>query len=234
MTGLNRLFSYYPLLLTAGVCAALLALAQWPSGWTVFLLLAVLYLVPPITLRILLRWKPLTYGVTRADDRTFSPWLAAHHIQAFYDALPQLEALLRVIPGFYSLWLRLWGSRVGYGVEWSVNSSILDRNLMEIGNRVVFARQVELAAHVRRKTEGGGTRILVRPVRIGSYAFLGAGARIGPGANIPANAQVPALAVVDVNEVFGEGERHPALEESEFELVANPPQLPALPAEPPR
>jgi acetyltransferase-like isoleucine patch superfamily enzyme len=117
------------------------------------------------------------------------------------------------------MWLRRWGSRVGYGVEWSVNVSILDRNLMDIGNRVVFARQVELAAHVRRKTEGGGSRVLVRPVRIGSYVFLGAGCRIGPGASIPANAQIPALAVVDVNEVFGEGERHPAPEEAEFELV---------------
>lgn len=217
MTALDRLFSYFPLLLTIAASFALVALAAWPSGWTIALFIAVLYLLPPIVLRIVLRWAPIKPGVADIGKK-FSPWLASHHIQVFYDALPFLESLLRVIPGFYSMWLRLWGSRIGYGVEWSVNCSILDRNLMEIGNRVMFARLVELAAHVRRKTEGGGSRVLVRPVRIGSHAFLGAGARIGPGASVPGNASIPPLAVVDVNEVFGEGDRHPTPEEAEFEM----------------
>jgi acetyltransferase-like isoleucine patch superfamily enzyme len=219
MTFVDRLFSYFPLIMTVAAFVALGLFAAWPSGWTALLLIAVLYLAAPITLRILMRWTPIKPGIATIDGRKFSPWLAAHHIQVFYDALPYLEALLRVIPGFYSTWLRLWGSRIGYGVEWSVNVSILDRNLVDIGNRVVFARQVELAAHVRRKTEGGASRVLVRPVRIGSYAFLGAGVRVGPGAVVPANAAIPALAVVDVNEAYGEGERHPDAEEAAFELV---------------
>jgi acetyltransferase-like isoleucine patch superfamily enzyme len=224
MTALDRLYSYYPLLLTLAASLALAALAAWPSGWTIFLLIAVIYLLPPIFLRILLRWSAITIGVSKIDGRKFSPWLAAHHIQAFYDALPFLEALLRVIPGFYSMWLRLWGSRIGYGVEWSVNVSVLDRHLMDIGNRVVFSRQVELSAHVRRKTEGGSL-VLVRPVHIGGYAFIGAGAQVGPGASIPSNANVPPLTIVDVNEVYGEGERHPSPDEAQFELVAGPAAL---------
>ncbi len=219
MTALNRLFSYFPLLLTIAAAGALGALAAWPSGWTVFLFVGVLYLLPPMVLRILLRWAPILPGVTKIDGREFSSWLAAHHIQVFYDALPYLEALLRVIPGFYSMWLRLWGSRIGYGVEWSVNCSILDRNLVDIGNRVVFSRLVELSAHARRKTEGG-ILVLVRPVRIGSYAFLGAGARVGPGAVVPHNAATPPLAVVDVNETFGEGPRHPSPEEAAFDILS--------------
>jgi hypothetical protein len=227
MTALNRLYSYFPLLLTLAASLALAALAAWPSGWTIFLLVAVIYLLPPLFLRILLRWSPITIGVSKIDGRKFSAWLAAHQIQAFYDALPFLEALLRVIPGFYSMWLRLWGSRIGYGVEWSVNVSVLDRNLMNIGNRVVFSRQVELSAHVRRKTEGGSL-VLVRPVHIGGYAFVGAGAQVGPGASIPSNANVAPLAIVDVNEVYGEGERHPSSDEAQFELAAGP----AAPAQP--
>lgn len=216
MSALNRFYSYFPLLMTVAAFGALGLFAAWPSGWTAFLLIAVLYLVAPITLRILQRWSPIAEGVSQIDERKFSPWLASHHIQAFYDALPFLEALLRVIPGFYSMWLRLWGSRVGYGVEWAVNVSILDRGMMEIGNRVVFSRQVELAAHVRRKTEGGASRVLVRHVRIGSYAFLGANVHVSAGAVVPANAQVPALAVVDANETFGEMQRHLKPEELEF------------------
>lgn len=218
MTGWDRLFSYFPLLMTAASFTALGVFAAWPSGWTVFLLLFVLYLLPPIVLRILLRWTPLQFGVSCIDGQKFCPWMAAHHIQAFYDALPYLESLLRVIPGFYSMWLRLWGSRVGYGVEWPVRIDVLDRNLMEIGNRVTFDREVELAAHVRQKQDGGGSRVLVRPVRIGGHAYIGAGARIGPGAIVPHNANVPALTVVRVNETFGEAVRHPEKDEAQFAL----------------
>jgi acetyltransferase-like isoleucine patch superfamily enzyme len=218
MTFADRLFSYFPLLMfVAGFCAAGV-FAKWPSGWTAALMVAVIYVFPPVVHRILMRWAPIKEGVSVIDGRKFSPWLASHNIQAFYDALPFLESMLRVLPGFYSLWLRLWGSRVGYGVEWAVRLDILDRNLMDIGNRVVFSREVELAAHVRRKTEGG-SRVLVRRVRVGSYAFLGAGVRAGPGAAAPANAQVPALAVIDVNETFGEAVRHPSPEEAEFALA---------------
>jgi hypothetical protein len=218
MTGWDRLFSYFPLLMTAASFAALGVFAAWPSGWTVFLLLVVLYLLPPIVLRILLRWAPLQLGVACIDGRKFCPWLASHHIQAFYDALPYLESLLRVIPGFYSMWLRLWGSRVGYGVEWHVRMDVLDRNLMEIGNRVTFDREVELAAHVRQKMDGGGSRVLVRPVRIGGHAYIGANVRIGPGAVVPHNANVPALTMVRVNETYGEAVRHPDKDEAQFAL----------------
>jgi len=218
MTAADRLFSYFPLMLTAAAFAALGVFAQWPSLWSALLLLFIVYLLPPIVLRIVFRWAPLKLGVSAIDGRKFSPWLASHHIQAFYDALPYLESLLRVIPGFYSMWLRMWGSRVGYGVAWPVRMDVLDRNLMEIGNRVVFEREVNLAAHVRQKTEAGGARVLVRLVRIGGHAFIGAGARIGPGASVPANASVPALAVVGVNEVFGQAARHPEQEEAQFAL----------------
>jgi hypothetical protein len=216
MTFWDRLFSYFPLIMAAASFAAFGVFAAWPSGWTVLLLTFVVYLFPPLVLRIMLRWAPLHPGIACIDGRKFCPWLAAHHIQAYYDALPFLESLLRVIPGFYSMWLRLWGSRVGYGVEWPVRIDVLDRNLMDIGNRVIFSREVELSAHVRQKLEGGGSRVLTRQVRIGSHAFIGAGARIGPGAMVPHGANVPALAVVGVNETFGEAVRHPEKDEAQF------------------
>ncbi len=218
MTAADRLFSYFPLMMTVVSVAALGVFAAWPSPLSGLLPVFVIYLLPPMVLRILFRWAPLKNGVSRIDGKSFSAWLASNHIQAFYDALPFLEALLRVIPGFYSLWLRMWGSRVGYGVTWPVRIDVLDRNLMDIGNRVTFEREVQLAAHVRQKLDGGGSRVLVRPVRVGSYAFIGAGARIGPGAVVPHNANVPALAVVDVNQAFGGPTRHPEAEEAQFAM----------------
>lgn len=218
MTGADRVFSYFPLMMTAASLTALGIFAQWPSVLSAALLLFIVYVLPPIVLRVMLRWAPLQQGIACIDGRSFCPWLASHHIQAFYDALPYLESLLRVIPGFYSMWLRMWGSRVGYGVEWPVRIDVLDRNLMDIGNRVVFSREVELAAHVRQKMDGGGSRVLVRTVRIGGYAFLGAGVRVGPGASVPHNANVPAMTLVGVNEAFGETVRHPVKDEADFAL----------------
>jgi acetyltransferase-like isoleucine patch superfamily enzyme len=216
MSRWNRLFSYFPLLMTVATFAALGVFARDPSIWTLLLLLSVLYVVPPIVQRVMFRWAPLKLGVSTIDERKFSSWLAAHHIQAFYDALPQLESLLRVIPGFYSMWLRGWGSRVGYGVEWPVRLSVFDRNLMDIGNRVVFSRGVELSAHCRNKMEQATSRVLLREVHIGSHAFLGAGARLDAGASIPSNASVPEHAVVGVNITFGGTAHHPAPEDAEF------------------
>ena len=218
MTLGDRVFSYFPLMMTAATFTALGVFAQWPSLWTVLLLLFIIYGLPPMVLRVMFRWAPLKIGVSAIDGRAFNAWLAAHHIHAFYDALPYLESLLRVFPGFYSMWLRMWGSRVGYGVVWPVRIDVLDRNLMDIGNRVTFEREVELAAHVRQKMDGGGARVLVRPVRVGGYAFIGACARIGPGATVPHNANVPAMAVVGVNETYGETVRHPEREEAQFAL----------------
>jgi len=216
MNTANRLFSYFPLLMTVLSLAAMGMFGRWPSLWTAALLLFIIFFLPPIVQRVMLRWSAMKQGVAELDGRAFSPWLASHHIQAMYDALPFLESLLRVFPGFYSLWLRMWGSRVGYGVEWAVRMDVLDRSLMDIGNRVVFEREVELAAHVRKKTDGGRTRALVRGVRIGSYAFLGAGSRVSAGASIPSNASVPEMTMVGVNEVFGDAVRHHEPAEAEF------------------
>jgi hypothetical protein len=216
ITAADRLFSYFPLLMTVLSLAALGVFAQWPSPWSAILLLFILYIVPPTVQSVMFRWAPLKQGVSEIDGRTFSPWLASHNIQAFYDALPYLESLLRVFPGFYSMWLRMWGSRVGYGVEWPVRMDVLDRSLMDIGNRVLFSREVELAAHVRKKTDGGRSRVLVRQVRIGSYAFIGPGARVCAGASVPSNASVPELKIVGVNEVFGDAVRHHEQVEAEF------------------
>jgi hypothetical protein len=216
MTAWNRLFSYFPLIMFVASLTVAGVFAAWPSLWSAALLIFVLYLAPIMVQRIMFRWAPLQHGIGCIDGRQFCSWLAAHHIQAFYDALPFLESLLRVFPGFYSLWLRMWGSHIGYGVEWPVRMDVLDRGLMDIGNRVVFSREVELAAHVRQKMDGQGSRVLVRPVRIGSYAFIGAAAHIGPGAVVPANANVPPSAVVRVNESFGDAVRHPERDEAEF------------------
>jgi hypothetical protein len=195
MTLGGRLVSLFPLAMLAAAIAALAAFAAHPNLWSALLVGAVLYLPPPIAMRIHEAYRPLQEGLTRLDGPDYSPWWAAHQFQVFYDALPFLEAALRIAPGFYSMWLRLWGSRIGYGVHWPPRLHVVDRSLMEVGNRVIFGRNVECSAHLTRR-KGNELVLLVRRIRIGNSCFIGEGARIGAGATLPSGEIVPAAAVI--------------------------------------
>jgi hypothetical protein len=203
MTLGGRLVSFFPLAMIVAGIAALAVFAAWPNAWSALLVIAVLYLPPPIALRIHEGSSPLGEGVTRLDGPDYSPWWAAHQFQAFYDAMPFLEAGLRVVPGLYSVWLRLWGSRIGYGVHWPARMHVLDRSLLEIGNRVVFGRNVELSAHLTRR-KGDALRLLVKKIRIGNSCFVGEGARLGPGATVASGETVPAGAALGADDVIGD------------------------------
>jgi len=209
----------FPFGMIAATIISLSFFAAWPSIWTVSLVLFIVYLAPPIAFRIHNVFAPLREGVTRLDGPGYSPWWGAHQIQVFYDTLPFLEAMLRVIPGWYSMWLRLWGSRVGFGVHWTPRVEIVDRSMMDIGNRVVFGHKVECYAHViRMKSTPGGEqmKLLVRKIYIGRNCFIGAGSRLGPGARIPQNERVPALTDVGVNETFNGATLQTTAEEADM------------------
>jgi hypothetical protein len=111
-------------------------------------LLAVLYLVPVATYRLHGALWPLVEGASRIDAPRYAPWWGGHQCQLMYSALPALEAALRLVPGLYSGWLRLWGSRVGRGVYWTPLVEITDRSLLEVGDGVVFGHRVACYAHL--------------------------------------------------------------------------------------
>jgi acetyltransferase-like isoleucine patch superfamily enzyme len=118
-------------------------------------------------------------------------WWIAHQLQLVYAALPFLEALLRLVPGLYSVWLRLWGSSIGKRVYWTPLVEILDRHMLSVGDDVVFGHQVCCTSHIIRKKTNGDLVLMVRPTRIEAGVLIGARARIGPGVKIPAKSVVP-------------------------------------------
>ena len=73
MTPADRLFSYFPLMMTVASLTALGVFAQWPSLWSAALLIFVIYFMPPMVQRIMFRWAPLKHGISPIDGRTFSP-----------------------------------------------------------------------------------------------------------------------------------------------------------------
>ncbi|MBI1188407.1 MAG: hypothetical protein GC206_13935 [Alphaproteobacteria bacterium] len=197
--------SAFPFAMVAATIIALGFFAAWPGLWTIALLLFLVYLAGPIAFRIHSMFAPLREGVSRLDAPGYSPWWGARQIQAFYDALPFLEGVLRLMPGWYSMWLRLWGSRIGFSVHWGGRIDVIDRSMLDIGNRVIFDRNVELCAHVMRVRPGPGgdeVKLLVRKITIGKNCFIGESARLGPGARVLPGERVPARASIGVNETF--------------------------------
>jgi hypothetical protein len=198
MSRLAMLWGLYPLLLQGSAlgCIMWLVLARQP--WALVGLLLLLYAVPPLTFRMHERLWPLEHGGAKLVGKRYVPWWGGYQIQLLYLTWPQLEALLRSIPGVYSAWLRLWGARVGKGVVWTPQVEITDRSLLEIGDDVVLGHQVKIFGHIIRPTRQGNLLLFVRPVQIGAGAFIGAGSALGPGVRVRPAGNLPAQTVVPV------------------------------------
>jgi hypothetical protein len=200
MTVMGRLISFYPALVLSLAAALLIWLIFRPSPLHPLALVFVIYLLPPLTLRLHNRIWPLGEGLMNLAEPKYSAWWGTHQIQLLFIALPQLEAILRLIPGGYSAWLRLWGSKIGHNIYWTPNIEITDRSMIEVGNRVVFGHKCKLLGHAI-KPKNGVAMLYLRKIKIGSDVFIGAGSRIGPGAVIEDGVYLPILSDVYINQV---------------------------------
>lgn len=200
MTLRGRLIALFPLLILS-LCVVIVSLAitQQRAAWLLLLPITV-YLIPPLCFRLHQSSAPLREGLHSLDAPGYSPWWGSLQLQNIFNALPALEAILRIVPGCYSSWLRLWGSKVGSHVVWTPQVEISDRSLLEIGDRVVFGHKVALFSHVVDKHAQHGFRLYLKRVHIGDAVFLGAGCRLGPGSYIAEGTRLPVLTDVYVNE----------------------------------
>ncbi len=88
------------------------------------------------------------------------------------------------------LYMRLNGAHIGRSV-WVNSLSIMDHNLLELGDGAVIGSDAHIAGHI---VEGGVLK--TAPVHIGRGVTIGIGTVIGIGAQIGDHAQVGALSVV--------------------------------------
>lgn len=193
----GRLLTFFPALVIACAGGAFVGAVVTRSPLWLLAFLSCLYGLPLLTFRVIDLIRPLREGRSYLDGSRYSPWWGSHHIQRIYIAFPQLESLLQLIPGAFSLWLRLWGSRVGRRVHWTPRVEIADRSLLEVGDDVVFGHKIECYAHAI-KPRRGRLILYVRRIRIGSRVFLGAGTRIGPGASVGDDTFVPLLSDISI------------------------------------
>jgi hypothetical protein len=160
------------------------------SSIIVFIILYI-YLLPPLLFRVLHLFCKIEPGGYRLSDKELLIWWYGAQLQLLFARLPFLEEFLRIPPFIYSMWLRLWGAKIGKLVYWSPRIEILDRNMIEIGDRTVVGYGSKLTSHLINKE-----KIFLAKISIGADALIGGESKIAPGCIIEDKAIVPALAVL--------------------------------------
>jgi hypothetical protein len=155
--------------------------------------IAILYLLPPLAilpLRIRHRLTDTKYPLESAE---FLRWWYVAQWQVVFNRLPLLEEVLRLIPGAYSLWLRLWGASIGAFVYWSPGMRIFDRPFVEIGDRVAIGIDTKLYSHFLSRSTSGTTDLYLAPIAIGNDALIGGCGLLTAGVRVAACEQTPSV-----------------------------------------
>lgn len=199
MTLRSRLLALFPMLVGAAALASLVWFVLAPHWLPALSFVFLLYGLPLLAFRLHERLWPLQEGFSSLTGGDYSPWWGGHQIQLIYMAFPALETVLRLVPGLFSLWLRLWGSEIGRGIYWTPHLQVGDRSMLKLGEGVVVGQSNGIFGHIIQP-KASGLLLLVRRVEIGAGAFIGAGGYIGPGVRIEAGAVIEAGARLKPNE----------------------------------
>jgi hypothetical protein len=201
---------FIPMLHVVATLAPIVLAATGRTGWrTAWLAPAVLFLVPPLAVRLIALARPLPAGRVDLESTSFLSWWFSAQCQVVFTRLPFLEELLRLVPGLYSLWLRLWGAKVGALVYWSPGVAILDRPLARVGSRVIFGAGARLNAHVLAPDARGKATLHVAPISIGDDVLIGGYSLLLPGCDIAPGEVTPPFRSIHAFSRFEHGRRVP-------------------------
>lgn len=189
MTWGGRLAGAFPLLYLSAILFWIGLIFQSPAWWRLPVLLGLIYLVPLALFRLHELVFPVREGSWDLSAKVYNPWWTSHMLQLPFIAVPWLEGVLHLVPGLFSAWLRAWGAKIGRGVYWTPRVEVLDRNLVEIGDRVLLGHLTAMSSHMVAEVDGK-PRLILKKVVIGAGAFVGADTQLGPGAQIAESARV--------------------------------------------
>ena len=195
MTLFGKLITLFPGLHALLVIASAGFFILEPSWSRASLIPLAIYIFPLVAYHVHQMIAPVVEGESSIIG-SYSPWYGTHMIQLVFIGFPSCERFLRLFPGVFSVWLRLWGSKVGKGVYYTPHLELADRGLLEIGNGCVFGYNVKIAGHYISPSKEKGLKLYVRKVVIEDGGFVGAASRLAPGVRVKAGALVKAT--VDV------------------------------------
>ena len=197
-TKLDEWLDFFPALIICMVLIQFYYFNYNPSVSKLIFIILTPYVIPLICFRISQRFAPVKEGASYLGAKGYQPWNATFKMQQIFYTFPMLERVL-ILFGLYSVWLRLWGSKIGKNILWTSRTSILDRAGVEIGDNCFFGHECVLISHVVQIKKG---KILLyyRKVKIGNNVFIGAGSRLGPGSQVADHTKMPILTDVYVNQ----------------------------------
>ena len=203
MTFRARIMACFPAFHFTCILVALSFFVVAPSGVHFLLIPAAVYALPLLIYRFHNLLIPLREGISDLALPEYSSWWGGHKCQILFIMFPSLEMIFTLVPGAFSLWLRLWGSHIGKNVYWTPRMELLDRGLLEIHDHVVVGFYVIFASHMIRPGPQGEVSLFVKRIIIGGQSLVGAGTRIGPGVEVPPKTVVPVQSVLAPRKVFG-------------------------------
>lgn len=197
-----------------------------PFAWWIRCLAAgaVLYLLPPLIVRAMLALGRIHEGSISLGSKDFFLWWTSFQWQMIFCRFPALEELLRLIPALYSLWLRLWGSRIGRFTFWAPGTLILDRPFLRIGDDVVLGAGVRLNAHVADLDGDGNRRLLLAKLEIGDRCHIGGYSLLTAGTKIEKDQTTKAFLLSPPFSLWRNGKR--VREPSSTEIAVGNPTTP--------
>ena len=173
--------NYLPLvqLLTG---AGLVATLTTSAGALILASLAWIYLVPPLICRLALTvfGSPQGRALTQ-HDRAYKVWWFTYQWQVPFNRLPWIEEILRLTPGLYVLWLRLWGGRVSLLSFWAPGALVIDRPLIVVEAGAVIGVGAGLSGHSGTLAPDGTYRIDIGTARVGRGAIMGVRSGLAAG-----------------------------------------------------
>jgi hypothetical protein len=181
--------SFFPLCELLLVIAWFIKMFMHPEIYDIAVLIGIVYLLPVALFRIHNAFWPVRDGSQDISEKKYNAWWASHMFQLPFISIPWLEGIIHLVPGLYSMWLRAWGSRIGHRVYWTPKIEIVDRHLIDVGDRVVFGHLVAMCSHMVAPIDGKQMLVL-KTIHIGSGAFIGACSKIGPGSVVAPGANL--------------------------------------------
>jgi hypothetical protein len=201
MTYLSLLLSVFPAFIFLLALISLIWLIFMPSTKAIMTLLFILYLFPLIIYRIHNVFHPIPLGLSDLRAKEYNPWWGSQQIQLIYNTFPSLEKVLHLCPGLFSLWLRLWGAKIGKNVYWVPSVTVLDRGLLEVGDQVIFGHLSGTSSHIIKPVLDK-LYVYVQWVKIGDRVLVGGESRVGAGAYVKPGVVIPFRHTVLPGEIF--------------------------------
>jgi hypothetical protein len=189
MTFWGRVVSLFPLMYLILNLSLLYNFLKGLNLLFFILFLIGIYLIPVLIFRLHNYFFPLEDGDYDLSKKQYNSWWTSHMLQYPFIAFPFLESILHFIPGLYSLWLRMWGAKIGKKVFWTPRVEILDRSLIEIGSYTLVGHLCIFVSHLV-ETKTGKPMLVLKKISIGKYCLVSADSQLGPGAVLADNTKL--------------------------------------------